>query len=79
MATHRDEMRKPETRPEAGRANDDWLDISTAARYLSKSERFMRRLVAERRCRYYKHGRYVAFRRSDLDEWARSQCREPLP
>lgn len=56
----------------------EWLDLISAAAYLGKNPRFVRRLVSERRIRYFKHGRWLAFRRCDLDEWATSECIEPL-
>lgn len=56
-----------------------WLDIDGAAQYLNLPRRMILRLVEERRCRHFKAGRYVRFRREDLDEWARSNCREARP
>jgi excisionase family DNA binding protein len=56
----------------------EWFDLRGAAMHVNKPERFIRRLVMERRIRYYKHGRYLAFRKSDLDSWALSDCREPI-
>jgi excisionase family DNA binding protein len=60
------------------RSEPPWLDVIAAARYLNRSPRFMRRLVAERRITHYKHGRFVAFRKTDLDQWATSECREAV-
>ncbi len=45
------------------------LDINAAAERLSVPERFMRRLVAERRIPYFKVGKYVRFDPTDLDCW----------
>jgi excisionase family DNA binding protein len=59
-------------------SGDTWLDIDRAARRVNKTPRFIRRLIAERRIRYYKHGHFIAILKSDLDEWATSNCREPL-
>jgi excisionase family DNA binding protein len=53
-----------------------WLSLREAAQRLNKTERFIRRLVRERRIRYYKHGHFLAFRKADLDTWATSDCRE---
>lgn len=64
-------------RDDGAGAIDEWLGVTGAAQHVNKPERFMRRLVMERRIRYYKHGRYLAFRKSDLDAWALSECREP--
>ncbi|MGP0029619.1 MAG: helix-turn-helix domain-containing protein [Acidimicrobiales bacterium] len=61
-----------------GNRSGEWLDLRGAASHLNKPERFIRRLVMERRIRYFKHGRYLAFRQSDLDEWALSDCRDPV-
>lgn len=40
-----------------------------AAEYLGVGERFIRRLIAERRIAYVKVGKYVRIHRGDLDEW----------
>jgi excisionase family DNA binding protein len=55
-----------------------WLDVDQAAEQINKTPRFVRRLIAERRIRYYKHGGFVAIRQTDLDHWAMSEPREPL-
>jgi excisionase family DNA binding protein len=57
----------------------EWLGLQQAAEHVNRSERFIRRLVKERRVRYYKHGHFLAFRKTDLDAWAVSDCREPAP
>ena len=43
------------------------LTLSEAAAYLNVTERYVRRLVAERRVAYHKVGRLLRFRRADLD------------
>lgn len=43
------------------------LDVAGAARYLGVTVVFVRRLVLERRIRYYKLGKFVRFRTTDLD------------
>ena len=43
------------------------LDVAGAAAYLGVSEAFVRRLVLEKRVRYYKVGKFVRFRAGDLD------------
>ncbi len=46
-----------------------WLDVEGASEYLGGvGVRFVRRLVQERRVRYYKVGRFLRFRPEDLDE-----------
>ena len=57
---------------------NEWLNLCGAAKYVTKSERYMRQLVAERKITYYKHNRLLAFKRSDLDAWATSDRREAL-
>ena len=50
------------------------LTLTEAVEYLNVTERFMRRLVAERRCRrvpYHKLGRLLRFLPSDLDDLLR--------
>src|SRR5680860_744061 len=44
-----------------------YLSVPEAAVYLSVPERLIRRIVAERRVAFHKVGRYVRFRRADLD------------
>ena len=43
------------------------LTLSEAAAYLNVTERYVRRLVAERRVAYHKVGRLLRFRPADLD------------
>jgi excisionase family DNA binding protein len=57
---------------------DTWLDISQAAQRINKTPRFVRRLIAERRIKYYKHNSLIAILASDLDKWATSEPHEPL-
>ena len=45
------------------------LDIAEAAERLHVKERFIRRLVAEKRMPYYKVGSFVRFDPADIDEW----------
>ena len=45
------------------------LDIAGAARRLGTPQRFVRRLVAERRVPFHKVGRYVRFDPRDLDTY----------
>ena len=44
----------------------DMLTVEQAAQRLGTQVRFIRRLVAERRIRFYKVGRYVRFHPDDL-------------
>ena len=43
------------------------LDYEAAAAYLGANTSFLRRLVLEKRVRYYKVGKFVRFRTVDLD------------
>lgn len=47
--------------------HDELLTASQAGEYLRTGERFVRRLIAERRISYVKLGRYVRLKRSVLD------------
>ena len=47
-----------------------YLSIVEAADYLNVGVRFMRRLVADRRIRYFKVGRFLRFDPSDLARFA---------
>jgi excisionase family DNA binding protein len=46
-----------------------YLSVAETAGYLGTSERFVRRIVAERRVPFHRVGRHVRFRLSDLDAW----------
>ena len=59
-------------------ATTRYLRLTAAADYLGQTERFMRRLVYERRIRFYKLGRFVHFDRSDLDAFAESGRVDPV-
>ncbi|MGH3547082.1 MAG: helix-turn-helix domain-containing protein [Pseudonocardiaceae bacterium] len=48
---------------------EKYLSVPETADYLNTSERFVRRLVAERRIAFHHVGRHVRFALSDLDEW----------
>lgn len=50
------------------------LTLEEAAAYLNISERYMRRLVAERRVAFHKIGRLLRFRTGDLDQML-DRCR----
>ncbi|MEW6154214.1 MAG: helix-turn-helix domain-containing protein [Actinomycetota bacterium] len=54
------------------------LDVAGAAAYLQVSEAFIRRLVLERRLRYYKLGKFVRFRPVDLDAFVESGRQDPV-
>ncbi|TAK31893.1 MAG: DNA-binding protein [Myxococcaceae bacterium] len=43
------------------------LDVAAAAHLLGTPPRFVRRLIAERRIRFYKLGRYVRIDRTDVE------------
>jgi excisionase family DNA binding protein len=46
---------------------DELLTVDQAGEYLGTGERFVRRLVAQRRIPYVKLGKYVRLQRSSLD------------
>ena len=53
------------------------IGIDQLAARLGVSERFVRRLVDERRIAFHKIGRYVRFDPDDVDDWiARSRVEE---
>jgi excisionase family DNA binding protein len=55
-----------------------YLTVSETAAYLNTSERFVRRLIAERRIAFHHVGRHVRFAMTDLDEWLAASRVEPL-
>lgn len=68
-------------RPQRGRTMEIYLSVPQTAEYLSTSERFVRRLIAERRVAFHRVGRHVRFRLSDLDAWLdaqRVEARRPV-
>lgn len=55
------------------------LTVAEAAEYLGTTERFPRRLIAERRIRFVKVGRHVRIPTSALTEYIEAQTVEPTP
>lgn len=47
--------------------HDQLLTVAQAGDYLGTGERFVRRLIAQRRITYVKLGKYVRLQRSTLD------------
>lgn len=47
-----------------------WLDMAGAAAYLRVTPRWIRQRVADRTVRFYRVGRFVRFRKEDLDALA---------
>jgi excisionase family DNA binding protein len=54
------------------------LDIAAAAQHMGVSEAFVRRLVLERRVRYFKVGKFVRFRAVDLDAFIEAGRQDPV-
>ncbi|MGH3915089.1 MAG: helix-turn-helix domain-containing protein [Pseudonocardiaceae bacterium] len=57
---------------------EKYLNVPEAAEYLNTSERFVRRLIAERRIAFHRVGRHVRIALSDLDEWLAASRVEPI-
>lgn len=57
---------------------DRLLTIDEAAAQLGVGIRFLRRLVAERRIRFYKIGKHVRFLSTDLADFIAAGAVEPL-
>ena len=53
------------------------LVIDEVAERLNVSARFVRRLIAARRIRYFKIGRHVRIAEDDIDAWVRQRSVEP--
>ncbi|NEK86583.1 helix-turn-helix domain-containing protein [Blastococcus saxobsidens] len=49
--------------------HDQLLTVAEAGDYLGTGERFVRRLIAQRRITYVKLGKYVRLQRSTLDDF----------
>ncbi|MFE3057177.1 excisionase family DNA-binding protein [Nocardia sp. NPDC059239] len=58
--------------------DEGYVDVEGAAAYLGTGVRFIRRLVAERRVRFYKIGGHLRFKLADLDAYAQVGCVEPI-
>ena len=54
------------------------LTVAEAAEYLNTSQRFPRRLIAERRIRFVKLGRFVRIPESALGEFVAAGLVEPM-
>jgi len=55
-----------------------YLTVAETAKYLNTSERFVRRLIAERRVAFYRIGRHVRLATGDLEAWLASSRVEPF-
>jgi excisionase family DNA binding protein len=61
-----------------GRLSDRLLTVAEAAEMLRTSERFPRRLIAERRIRFTRVGRHVRIPESALREFIAAGLVEPI-
>jgi excisionase family DNA binding protein len=59
-------------------STERYMTVVEAAAYLNTSERFIRRLIAERRVAFHHVGRHVRFAVSDLDAFVRAGRVEPV-
>jgi excisionase family DNA binding protein len=57
---------------------ETYLTVRETADYLNTSDRFVRRLIAERRIAFHHVGRHVRLAVSDLDAWLAAGRVEPL-
>jgi excisionase family DNA binding protein len=57
---------------------ETYLSVAETAEYLNTSERFVRRLIAERRIAFHHVGRHVRVALSDLDLWLASSRVEAI-
>jgi excisionase family DNA binding protein len=55
-----------------------YLTVPQAADYLNTSERFVRRLIAERRIAFHKVGAHVRFAVDDLEAFVQAGRVEPI-
>lgn len=56
---------------------DPMYDVAKAAEYLGQTERWVRRGVEERRFKFARMGRKLAFKKSWLDEYVESRVVDP--
>lgn len=83
-AEHGQQPNGPELAPAeeggpARRGRPRYLDVVRAADYLGVTVSFVRRLVLERRVRYYKLGKYLRFDPTDLDALVTVSRVDPVP
>lgn len=71
-------MTKPSSQAASIDLDERLLTITEAAERLNTSPRFPRRLVAERRIRFVKLGRFVRIPESALREFIASGLNEPM-
>ena len=63
----------PDRPAEATQSHRLLLDIPALAVQLSVTERFVRRLVEERRVPFHKIGKFIRFHPADIDKWVNNQ------
>ena len=64
--------------PDDGETPERFLDVTAAAVHLDVNEAFIRRIVLEKRVRYYKVGKFLRFRPSDLDAFIEAGRTDPV-
>ncbi len=55
--------------------SESLMDVEAVAYRLGVTQRFVRRLVSERRIPYFKVGHFIRFDRVEIDEWLMEQRR----
>lgn len=55
-----------------------YVNVADAAEFLGTSVRFVRRLIAERRIRFYRVGRHVRLAIADLEAFVQAGKVEPI-
>lgn len=65
------EMIKPLLQPKNG-GDEPFFDVPALAEYLRVDESWVYQQVHLRNIPFYKLGKYVRFRKSDLEQWART-------
>jgi excisionase family DNA binding protein len=68
-----EDMTAVKDRTSSPMATSDLLDVNLLARRLGVTERFIRRLVDERRVPFFKIGKFVRFDPVEIDEWVQGQ------
>jgi excisionase family DNA binding protein len=57
---------------------EKYFTVLEAAKYLNTSDRFVRRIIAERRIAFHRVGRHVRISLLDLDEFLKAGRVEPM-
>lgn len=62
-----------------GKEDDSILTVEDLAKYLQVDSGWVYKQVSLKNIPYFKNGKYVRFRKRDIDRWVESQTVKPIP